>query len=279
MPDTHAMMSRQYNDTPTSFGPQARERLSGLGMSAMTVLVVDDDRVAAEIVSIMLSWEGAEVITAHDATQALTLARKHRFDVAILDPRLPDMDALSLLRTLRHDQPTLLALMLLPTGSTDERLAPLATGYEYLAKPFSVEELSLKLRILLSCAGSGVIGNLPDLIVGDLVLNEEGREVTRAGRPLTLTYTEFELLRYFMRNPHRLLTKQQILARVWPYGYSGRPNIVELYVSSLRKKINQDAPPMIHTLRLSGYILKPHVGEATRRTSADTRIKTRKAPR
>ncbi|MCV7356515.1 response regulator transcription factor [Mycolicibacterium fluoranthenivorans] len=272
-------MPRVFDSTPTSFGRQARERPLGVGSSPMTVLVVDDDRVAAEIVSIMLSWEGADVLTAHDAAEALSLARRHRFDVAILDPRLPDADALSLLRTLRHDQPALLVLMLLPAGSTNERLARFAAGYEYLAKPFSVEELSLRLRILLSRAASGVNGGLPDIVVGDLVLNEEGREVTRAGRDLALTYTEFELLRYFMRNPHRLLTKQQILARVWPYGYSGRPNIVELYVSSLRKKINQDGAPMIHTLRLNGYILKPALDEATSRTSSDKQIETGNAPR
>ncbi|GAS98688.1 two-component system response regulator [Mycolicibacterium canariasense] len=245
----------------------------------MTVLVIDADRVCAEIVSIMLSWEGADVITAHDAAEALSLARRHRFDVAILDPRLPETDALSLLGTLRQGQSALPVLMLVPTGSTRERLTRFATGFEYLTKPFSVEELSLKLRILLSRGSFGLEGGLPDIVVGDLVLNEEGREVTRAGRALALRYTEFELLRYFMRNPHRLLTKQQILARVWPYGFSGRPNIVELYVSSLRKKINQDAAPMIHTLRLSGYILKPALGDDTSRTSSDKQIDTGNSPR
>lgn len=258
------MMPRPFDNTPTSVGPRSRERHLLRGAAPITALVVDDDQVAAEIVSIMLSWEGAEVITAHDGAEALSLARKHRPDVVVLDPQLPDTDPLSLLLRLRQEQPALLVLMLLPTGSANERLARFATGYEYLPKPFSVEELSLRLRILLARGNDGVEGGLADLVVGDLVLDEEGREATRAGRAIALTYTEFELLRYFMRNPHRLLTKQQILARVWPYGFSGRSNIVELYVSSLRKKINLGAAPMIHTLRLNGYILKPASGDATR---------------
>ena len=251
------MTSRHFDSAGTWIGPQSRKSLLQPDGSPITVLVIDDDRVAAEIVSIMLSWEGADVVTAHDAAQALMLARRHRPDLVIVDPHLPRTDALSLMLTLRQQLPEVLVLILVPAGSPNERIARFATGCEYLTKPFSVEELSLRVRILLARREYGPEGRLADVIVGDLILDEEGREVTRRGRAITLTYTEFELMRFFARNPHRVVTKEQILARVWPYGFSGRSNIVELYISGLRKKIHRGATPIIHTLRLSGYILKP----------------------
>ena len=95
------------------------------------------------------------------------------------------------------------------------------------------------------------------LTVGDLVMDEDSREVERDGRAITLTTTEFELLRFFMRNPRRVLSKAQILDRVWPYDFGGQANVVELYVSYLRKKIDAGYQPMIHTVRGAGYVLKP----------------------
>ena len=105
--------------------------------------------------------------------------------------------------------------------------------------------------------GASIEGNGAQIVVGDLILDEDSHEVTRAGEPITLTSTEFELLRFLMRNPKRVLSKAQILDRVWGYDFGGRSNIVELYISYLRKKIDSSHAPMIHTLRGAGYVLKP----------------------
>ncbi len=142
----------------------------------------------------------------------------------------------------------------------EDRIAGLtAGGDDYVTKPFSIEEVVLRLRALLRRTG-GVASESggTKIVVGDLVLDEDSHEVTRGGGDLiTLTATEFELLRFMMRNSKRVLSKAQILDRVWSYDFGGRSNIVELYVSYLRKKIDSGREPMIHTLRGAGYVLKP----------------------
>jgi len=126
-----------------------------------------------------------------------------------------------------------------------------------VTKPFSLEEVVARLRALLRRAGAAAAEEDARLVVGDLVLDEDSHEVFRDGEEIHLTATEFELLRYFMRNPRRVLSKAQILDRVWHYDFGGQANIVELYVSYLRRKIDAGRPPMIHTLRGAGYVLKP----------------------
>ncbi|MBP8919249.1 MAG: response regulator transcription factor, partial [Micropruina sp.] len=128
---------------------------------------------------------------------------------------------------------------------------------DYVTKPFSLEELIARLRGLLRRSGATTVRTGSQLVVGDLVLDEDSHEVTRGGDEIRLTATEFELLRYLMRNPRRVLSKPQILDRVWNYDFGGQANVVELYISYLRKKIDAERPPMIHTLRGSGYVLKP----------------------
>ena len=126
-----------------------------------------------------------------------------------------------------------------------------------MTKPFSPEEVVARLRALLRRAGATAIRSSGELVVGDLVMDEDGREVTRAGTPVTLTATEFELLRFLMRNPRQVLSKAQILDRVWSYDFGGQANVVELYISYLRKKIDAGREPMIHTVRGVGYVLRP----------------------
>jgi two-component system OmpR family response regulator len=133
-----------------------------------------------------------------------------------------------------------------------------AGGDDYVTKPFSLEEVVARLRALLRRA-STLDSPESVLTVGDLVLNEDSREVIRAGAEVALTATEFELLRYLMRNPRRVLSKAQILDRVWNYDFGGQANVVELYISYLRKKIDAGREPMIHTMRGAGYVLKPAV--------------------
>ncbi|MGE2717441.1 response regulator transcription factor [Mycolicibacterium litorale] len=221
------------------------------------VLVVDDEPVLAELVSMALRYEGWEISTAGDGATAIALARENPPDVVVLDVMLPDMSGLEVLAKLREQIPGLPLLLLTAKDSVEDRIAGLtAGGDDYVTKPFSLEEVVLRLRALLRRTGVTETGGAK-IVVGDLVLDEDSHEVTRGGDQITLTATEFELLRFMMRNAKRVLSKAQILDRVWSYDFGGRSNIVELYVSYLRKKIDSGREPMIHTLRGAGYVLKP----------------------
>lgn len=224
----------------------------------INVLVVDDEAVLAEMVSMALRYEGWNIATAGDGSSAVAAARSHRPDVVVLDVMLPDMSGLEVLRKLREQNPQLPVLLLTAKDAVEDRIAGLtAGGDDYVTKPFSLEEVVLRLRALLRRTGVTTVDSGAQLVVGDLVLNEDSHEVTRDGKPISLTSTEFELLRFMMRNSKRVLSKAQILDRVWSYDFGGRSNIVELYISYLRKKIDNGREPMIHTLRGAGYVLKP----------------------
>ncbi|MDI3313309.1 MAG: response regulator transcription factor [Mycobacterium sp.] len=222
------------------------------------VLVVDDEAVLAEMVSMALRYEGWNITSAGDGASAIAAARVQRPDVVVLDVMLPDMSGLEVLHKLREQHPRLPVLLLTAKDAVEDRIAGLsAGGDDYVTKPFSIEEVVLRLRALLRRTGVTTADSGARIVVGDLVLDEDSHEVTRSGDPITLTSTEFELLRYMMRNPRRVLSKAQILDRVWSYDFGGRSNIVELYISYLRKKIDNGREPMIHTLRGAGYVLKP----------------------
>jgi two-component system, OmpR family, response regulator len=226
--------------------------------SPINVLVVDDEAVLAEMVSMALRYEGWNISTAGDGAAAIAAARAQRPDVVVLDVMLPDMSGLDVLHKLREENPQLPVLLLTAKDAVEDRIAGLtAGGDDYVTKPFSIEEVVLRLRALLRRTGVTTVDSGAQLVVGDLVLDEDSHEVTRAGEPISLTSTEFELLRFMMRNSKRVLSKAQILDRVWSYDFGGRSNIVELYISYLRKKIDNGREPMIHTLRGAGYVLKP----------------------
>jgi two-component system OmpR family response regulator len=226
--------------------------------SPIKVLVVDDEPVLAEMVAMALRYEGWTITTAVDGGAALTAAREDRPDAVLLDIMLPDMSGLDVLTELRQRQPGLPVLLLTAKDAVEDRIAGLtAGGDDYVTKPFSIEEVILRLRGLLRRTGVSVDSHSAQIVVGDLILDEDSHEVTRAGDPISLTSTEFELLRFLMANPRRVLSKAQILDRVWSYDFGGKSNIVELYVSYLRKKIDSGRAPMIHTLRGAGYVLKP----------------------
>ncbi len=225
---------------------------------AISVLVVDDESVLAEMVSMALRYEGWDITTAGDGASAIAAARTARPDVVVLDVMLPDMSGLDVLRRLREQNPRLPVLLLTAKDAVEDRIAGLtAGGDDYVTKPFSIEEVVLRLRALLRRTGVTTEDSGAAIVVGDLVLDEDSHDVTRAGELITLTSTEFELLRFMMRNSKRVLSKAQILDRVWSYDFGGRSNIVELYISYLRKKIDSGREPMIHTLRGAGYVLKP----------------------
>lgn len=173
---------------------------------------------------------------------------------------LPDMDGLSVLGRLRREYDDVPVLFLTARDSVEDRIAGLtAGGDDYVTKPFSLEEVVARLRGLIRRSGSAVAAGRGEstLVVGDLVLDEDSHEVSRGGDAIHVTATEFELLRFLMRNPRRVLSKAQILDRVWNYDFGGQANVVELYISYLRKKIDAGRTPMIHTRRGAGYLIKP----------------------
>ena len=226
--------------------------------SPLRVLVVDDEVNIAELVTMALRYEGVEVRQAHTGTRAVAEARSFQPDAVVLDVMLPDLDGLTVLRRLRAADPDLPVVFLTARDAVEDRVAGLtAGGDDYVTKPFSLEELVARLRALMRRAGARSPAQHSVLTVGDLTLDEDSREVTRAGAEVTLTATEFELLRFLMRNPRRVLSKAQILDRVWSYDFGGQANVVELYISYLRKKVDAGREPMIHTMRGAGYVLKP----------------------
>jgi two-component system, OmpR family, response regulator len=222
------------------------------------VLVVDDEATLTELLSMALRYEGWEVRTAADGTAAVRAAREFRPDAVVLDVMLPDMSGLDVLRRLRADATDVPVLFLTARDAVEDRVAGLtAGGDDYVTKPFSLEEVVARLRALIRRVARLRAPDDALVAVGDLTLDEDSHEVRRAGEPIALTATEFELLRYLMRNPRRVLSKAQILDRVWNYDFGGQANVVELYVSYLRKKIDAGHAPMIHTMRGAGYVLKP----------------------
>jgi two-component system, OmpR family, response regulator len=222
------------------------------------VLVVDDEATLTELLSMALRYEGWEVRSAPDGLTAVRLARSFRPDAVVLDMMLPDITGLEVLRRLRAAESDVPVLFLTAKDAVEDRIAGLtAGGDDYVTKPFSLEEVVARLRGLMRRTKVVTQVDSTLLVVGDLTLDEDSHEVHRAGELIGLTATEFELLRYLMRNPRRVLSKAQILDRVWSYDFGGQANVVELYVSYLRKKIDAGRPPMIHTMRGAGYVLKP----------------------
>jgi two-component system OmpR family response regulator len=225
------------------------------------VLVVDDEATLADLLSMALRYEGWDVRTVGDGGAAVRAAREFRPDAVVLDVMLPDFDGLEVLRRMRAETPDVPVLFLTARDAVEDRVAGLtAGGDDYVTKPFSLEELVARLRGLLRRSGMTAARQDSELVVGDLVLDEDSREVRRGTDVIELTATEFELLRYLMRNPKRVLSKAQILDRVWDYDFGGQSNVVELYISYLRKKIDVSRDPMIHTVRGAGYVLKPAAG-------------------
>ncbi len=222
------------------------------------VVAVDDEPSLTELLSMAMRYEGWEVYTATSGTEAVRVAREVQPDALVLDMMLPDFDGLEVMRRIRTEQADVPVIFLTAKDGVADRIAGLtAGGDDYVTKPFSLEEVIARLRGLLRRSGATTARPDTQIVVGDLILDEDSHEVTRAGESIKLTATEFELLRYLMRNPKRVLSKAQILDRVWNYDFGGQANVVELYISYLRKKIDADREPMIHTMRGVGYVLRP----------------------
>jgi two-component system OmpR family response regulator len=220
------------------------------------IVVVDDEPSITDAVSTALGYEGFDVAQAHGGRDALDLVLDQRPDLVILDVMLPDLDGMTLLRRLRQDGVDVPVLFLTARDEPSDRVEGLvAGGDDYVTKPFTLAEVVARVHAILRRT-RGETGGDGVLRFGDVVMNEETREVWRAEERLQLTATEFNLLRFFLRNPKRVLSKAQILDAVWHYDFGGNPNVVETYVSYLRKKLDRLGPPLIHTIRLVGYALR-----------------------
>ena len=233
----------------------ARTRPDG---TPIRVLVVDDEPTLTELLASVLRYEGWDTAVAADGSTAVRMAREFEPDAVILDVMLPDISGLEVLRRLRVEQPQVSVLFLTARDAVEDRVAGItAGGDDYVTKPFSLEEVLARLRGLLRRSGATRARTGTELAVADLTMDEDAREVRRGGDLVDLTATEFELLRFMMRNPRRVLSKAQILDRVWNYDFGGQAHVVELYISYLRKKIDSGREPLIHTVRGVGYVLKP----------------------
>jgi two-component system OmpR family response regulator len=220
------------------------------------VLVVDDEPSIVDAVATALRYEGFEVREATSGREALALAQEQSPDLIVLDVMLPDLDGLEVTRRLRGDGVRIPVLFLTARDSVEDKVSGLTVGGDdYVTKPFSLAEIVARVRAVLRRTH---VDEPEDgrLRFADVVLDDDTHEVWRAGTPLRLTATEFNLLRYFMLNPRRVLSKSQILDHVWHYDFGGDANVVETYVSYVRKKIDQLGPPLLHTIRLVGYSLR-----------------------
>lgn len=220
-------------------------------------LIVDDEPMLADLVSMGLGLCGWDTRTANDGWAAIDLMRDFGPDVVVLDWMMPGLDGLQTLARIRNVAPDVPALFLTAKDTVDDKVkALIAGGDDYVTKPFAMEEVLLRLHRLAQRTGVSAPAE-DQLTVGDLTLNARTHEVTRGGDPIDLTATQFSLLRYLMENPGTVLSKSQILDHVWNYDFAGQSNIVELYISYVRKKIDVGREPMIHTVRGVGYVLRP----------------------
>lgn len=231
------------------------ERADG---SPIRVLLVDDEPALTNLVKMALHYEGWIVEVAHNGRTAVEKFNEIEPDIVVLDIMLPDTDGLQLLQRVREADGYTPTLFLTARDSVMDRVSGLTAGADdYMTKPFSLEELVARLRGLLRRSSHLAPQADEVLRVGDMVMHGASREVTRDGEPILLTVTEFELLRYLMRNPRRAISRAEILDRVWNYGFGGKSSIVDLYISYLRKKVDAGREPMISTVRGVGYMLRP----------------------
>jgi len=228
--------------------------------AAARVLVVDDEPSIVDAVATSLRYEGFDVDEATDGRSALRKAQDAPPDLMILDVMLPDLDGFEVTRRLRSDGIHAPILFLTAKDAIEDKLAGLSIGGDdYVTKPFLLAEIVARVQVILRRVG--ISGRTDGVLrLADLELDESAHQVSRAGNEITLTATEFNLLRFFMTNPRQVLSKSQILDHVWHYDFGGDANVVETYVSYLRKKLEKFGPPLIHTIRLVGYVLREPSG-------------------
>ena len=221
------------------------------------LLVVDDEPNIRELLSTSLRFAGFDVVAAGNGREALAAAEAHNPDLAVLDVMLPDMDGFTVTRRLRAAGRHFPVVFLTARDDTEDKVTGLTLGGDdYVTKPFSLEEVVARIRAVLRRGGAAAPPAGSRLVFADVELDEDSHEVWKAGEPVALSPTEFNLLRYFMQNPGRVLSKAQILDHVWHYDFGGDANVVESYVSYLRRKLDTTEPRLLHTLRGVGYVLR-----------------------
>lgn len=243
--DTMSVVTRPDGSSERAAAPEAR------------LLVVDDEPNIVELLSASLRYAGFEVQTAQNGADALRIARAFRPDLLVLDVMMPGMDGFDVVRRLNGEGPRIPVLFLTARDATEDKVTGLTLGGDdYVTKPFSLEEVIARIRAVIRRSSSGSRTNPPRLQFADLELDDDTHEVWKAGTLVALSPTEFKLLRYFMHNPGRVLSKAQILDHVWHYDFGGEANVVESYVSYLRRKVDTTEPRLLHTLRGVGYTLR-----------------------
>jgi two-component system, OmpR family, response regulator len=231
---------------------------NGVAAPEARLLVVDDEPNIVELLSASLRYAGFDVDVARSGTEALQAARRTRPDLLVLDVMMPGMDGFDVVRRLRGEGLRFPVLFLTARDSTEDKISGLTLGGDdYVTKPFSLEEVIARIRaILRRFAVERESTPDPRLSFADIDLDEETHEVWKAGELVSLSPTEFKLLRYFMQNAGRVLSKAQILDHVWNYDFGGDANVVESYVSYLRRKVDTTEPKLLHTLRGVGYTMR-----------------------
>ncbi|MCF6411350.1 response regulator transcription factor [Pseudalkalibacillus salsuginis] len=223
------------------------------------ILIVEDEEKIARVIKLELEFEGYEVDAAYDGLTGLEKIRSDTWDLVLLDIMLPELNGLEVLRRIRTKDENTPVILLTARDSVPEKVAGLDQGAnDYITKPFQIEELLARVRASLRLKG---ISNKTEdiekgLILGNLVVNEKTREVKRGDREIELTPREFDLLVYFLQNKQLVLNRDQILSAVWGFDYYGDTNVVDVYIRYLRRKIDNGEPPLIHTVRGVGYVLK-----------------------
>src|SRR6202044_2209850 len=229
--------------------------INGRAQPAARLLVVEDEPNILELLSASLRYAGFDVLTATGGSEAVQAAQRHRPDLIVLDVMLPDMDGFDVVRRLRGGGARIPVVFLTARDAMEDKVRGLTLGGDdYVTKPFSLEEVIARIRAVLRRLANSATESPPaTLAFGDIELNDDTHEVFKAGEPVTLSPTEFKLLRYFLQNPTRVLSKAQILDHVWNYDFGGAANVVESYASYLRRKIDTTDPRLLHTIRSVGY--------------------------
>ena len=220
------------------------------------ILVVDDEPNIVDVVSMALRFQGFAVESAGSGRDALAAVRSFDPHLLVLDVMLPDMEGFEVAERLGAQRAQLPIIFLTARDATEDKVRGLTSGGDdYVTKPFSLEELVARIRVILRRTGLAQPSS-SRLTFEDLELDEDTHEVSRSGAPVTLTATEYRLLRYFLLNPRRVLTRAQLLDQVWEYDFDGDSRILETYVSYLRKKLDPHGPSLIQTVRGVGYALR-----------------------
>jgi two-component system OmpR family response regulator len=221
------------------------------------ILVVDDEQSITDLVAMALKYEGFEVRTAPTARAARQAVLDFRPALIILDVGLPDQDGFTVVQKLIADGQKVPVIFLTARDATEEKVRGLTVGGDdYVTKPFSIEELVARIRVVLRRHHPEHAASNGRLVLADLELDDVTHEVLRSGRPVELTRTEFRLLRYLLTNSGRVLTRAQILDHVWDYDFGGDASVLETYISYLRRKVDRIEPPLIHTVRGVGYVMR-----------------------